>query len=94
MLGHQIFFQRKRFTLAYTYSPTGRESGQDLKAGTQKQDLEHKFWRSPAYWTAHSTLLATTQDHLARVGTDPSEPGPPTSIIKQEKTLQTCQQAI
>ena len=48
-------------------------SGQELKAGTWRQELKQRPWRSAVYWLAShgflNLLSYTPQDHLARGST-------------------------
>lgn len=41
---------RKGFTLAYHHLS---KSGQELQAGTWRQDLKHHSWKDTAYWLDH-----------------------------------------
>lgn len=48
------------------------ESGQELKTGTRRQELEQRAWRKNVYWLAPYGLLSllsyTTLDHLSKIG--------------------------
>ena len=68
--------------------------GQELKAGTWRQELKQRPWRGAAYWLALHGLLSLlsykTHVYLPRGDTAQSGLGPSTSIIKEEYALQTC----
>lgn len=66
----------------------GVKSGQELKAGTQRQELKHRSSRNNAYWLVPPSFLSLlsyiSQDHLLSCSTVPNELGLPTSFTNQK----------
>jgi hypothetical protein len=80
--------EEERLYLAYTFiSLLIIKGGQDRnsnRAGTWRQELMHRTWKSTTYRLAHHGLLSLpsyrTQVHQPRDGTTHYRPGPPLSI--------------
>ena len=72
--------------------------GQELTAGTRRQELKQRPWGTTPYWLLLYGLLSLLfyipQNYMPMAGTTHGRLGPPTQIMNQENIPQTCPQTI
>lgn len=85
---------RKGFSITYSLHSSWQKSGQELKAGIERQELKQELWRITACWAALCGVLSYTScltlGQFVQLWHCPQWAGPPMS----RKCPQTCLQEM